>query len=102
MCAFVALLARHANAPREQRLSHVVRVRQIQHRITQQHQQLFVFSSEQSSERLLPGFHHHALSHPLPKLRLCRPKLLPVTANHQRRLLFAFLLFVRVNVCAHR
>ena len=59
-----------------------------------------MLASEQSSQRLLAGLHHNALSHPLPELRLCGPKLFPVAANHERRFLFAFLLLVGV-VCAH-
>src|SRR5262249_26564756 len=46
-------------------------------------------------------FHHDALTHPLPKLRLRGPKLFLVAANHECRLLLALLLFVRVNSCAH-
>ena len=69
----------------------MIRMCQIQHCVTQQHQQLFVLSSEQTSQRLLAGFHHHTFSDPLPKLFLCRPKLFPVAANDECRLLLTFL-----------
>jgi hypothetical protein len=90
-------LSGYADAPRQQRLAHVIRMCQIQNRITQQDQQLFVLASEQSSQRLLTGFRHDAFSHPLPKLSLRCPELLPVAANHERRLLFASLLFVHIH-----
>lgn len=37
---------------------------------------------------------YDAVSDPLPELRLCRPELLTVAANHQRRTLLLFLLFI--------
>ncbi len=71
----------------------MIRVRQVQNRIAQQHQKFFVFSVEESSQRLLTRLGYHAVSHPLPKLCLCGPKLFPIPANYQRRLLLALLLF---------
>ena len=72
---------------------------QIQYGITQEHQQLFVLASEQSGQRLLACFDHDSFSYPLPKLGLGGPELFPITADYERRLLFAFLLFVCVNEC---
>lgn len=64
-----------------------------------------MLSSEETSKRLLTSFSHNAFPYPLPKLRLCRPKLFPIPANHQSRLLLAFLFLVGVNgcwfICAH-
>src|SRR5919106_1240524 len=80
----------------------MIRVCEIQHRITQQHHQLLVLSPEESGQRLLTSLSHDAFSHPLPKLSLRRPKLLPIAANHERCFLFAFLLLVRSNGCAQR
>ena len=69
-------------------------MRQVQHGVTQQHQQLFVLSAEESRQRLLSRFDHDSFPHPLPKLRLCSPELFPIAANDQRCLLLAFLLHV--------
>src|ERR1041385_6869619 len=77
-------------------------MRKVQHGVTQQHQQLFVLSAEESRQRLLSRFDHNSFPDPLPKLRLCSPELFPVAANDQRCLLFAFLLLVGMNeCCAH-
>jgi len=72
---------------------------QVQYCVTQQHQQLLVLAPEQTSQRLLPCFVHDAVSHPLPKLGLCRPKLFAVAADHQRSFLFPFLLLVATCRC---
>jgi len=56
-----------------------------------------VLSPEQSRQRLLTSFHHHAFPHPLPKLGLRRPKLFPVATDHERRFLFTFLLLVHAD-----
>jgi len=57
---------------------------QIQNRVTQQHHQLLVLAPEETRERLLARLHDDAFPHPLPELRLCRPKLFPVAADHER------------------
>ena len=67
---------------------------EVQNRVTQQHQQLFVLSSKQPGQRLLAGLGDDAFPHPLPELSLRRPKLLSVAAHDQRGLLLLFLLFI--------
>lgn len=77
---------------------------QIQYRVTQQDHQFFVFSGEGSGERLIARPDHHAIPHPLPKLRLRGPELSAVLANYQRRffLLFLFVLgLLTAHVRAH-
>jgi hypothetical protein len=76
----------------------MIRVREIEHRIAQQHHQLLVLSPEQSGQRLLTSLLHDPFSHPLPKLSLRGPKLFPVAADHERSFLFALLLFIRLNI----
>lgn len=78
----------------------MIRMCQIQHRITQQHHQLFMLSSELTSQRLITDLRDHTLSYPLPKLCLCCPKLFPIAANYQRGLLLPLLLLVRLSVHA--
>ena len=100
---FFGLLPRDPDAPRQQRLAHVIRVREVQNRITQQHHQLLMLAPKQPRQRLIARLHHDALSHPLPELRLRRPKLLPIATDHERRFLFP-LLFLRnyVWLCRHQ
>src|SRR4026208_2628789 len=71
---FIMLFSRYADTARQQRLSHVIRVREVQDRITQQHHQLLVLALEQSRQRLISDLRHDPVSHPLPELRLRRPK----------------------------
>ena len=67
-------------------------MRQVQNRITQYNQQLFVLAFEYSRQRLFARFDDDAFSHPLPELCLSGPELFTVTTNDQRCLLFALLL----------
>ena len=67
---------------------------QVQHGVTQQHQQLLVLSPEESRQRLLGRFDHNSFPDPLPKLCLCSPELFSIPANNERCLLLAFLLHV--------
>src|SRR5687767_4451732 len=54
-----------------------------------------MISLECSGQRAVVGLLYHAVTHPLPELRLGGPKLFTVAANNQRGLfLFRFLLFV--------
>ena len=53
-----------------------------------------MFSFEGSGQGIIVGLGHHALSHPLPELRLRSPKLLPVLADHQGSLFLLFLFLV--------
>jgi hypothetical protein len=75
------LFPRDANPSRQQRLSHVIRMGQIQYGITQQHQQLFVIALKDSAQWLLTSFNHYSVSDPLPELRLRGPKLFSITTN---------------------
>jgi hypothetical protein len=65
----------------------MIRVRKVQHCIAQQHHQLLMLALEQPSQRLIPNFRHNPFSHPLPKLRLRRPKLFSITTHNERGLL---------------
>jgi hypothetical protein len=67
----------------------MIRVRKVQHCIAQQHHQLLMLALEQPSQRLIPNFRHNPFSHPLPKLRLRRPKLLSIAADNERGLLLS-------------
>lgn len=78
----------------------MIRVRQVQYCVAQKNHQLFVFSMESSGEWLVSRLFHHAFPHPLPKLCLCGPELLPVTTDHERRL--SLLLFLLVFVFLDR
>src|ERR1700741_340613 len=85
---------RHPDTPGQERFPHVIRMREIQDRVTQQHEQLLMLSFEKSRERLFPGLYHNTIAHPLPELCLCCPKLFPVFTDHQCRLLFPLFLCV--------
>jgi len=67
-------------------------MREIQDGVTQEHQQLFVLASKNSSQRLFSRFNYDAFPHPLPELCLCGPKLLSIATDDQRCFLFALLL----------
>ena len=60
-----------------------------------------MLSSELTSQRLITNLRDHTFSYPLPKLRLCCPKLFTIAANYQRRLLLSLLLLVRLSVRVH-
>ena len=72
---------------------------QVKDGITQKNHQFFMISLECSGQRAVMGLHYHAVSHPLPKLRLGGPKLFTVAANNQRGLFLFLLLFV--FACTH-
>ena len=75
------LFARHADPSRQQRLAHMVWVGQVEHRVAQEHHQLFVFPVEGAGQRIILGFGDNPFPCPLPKLRLRRPKLFAVATN---------------------
>jgi hypothetical protein len=60
-----------------------------------------MLSSELASQRLVADLCNHAFSHPLPKLRLCSPKLFPVATNYERRFLLPLLFLVRLSSSVH-
>jgi hypothetical protein len=71
----------------------MVRMGQVQDRVAQQNQQLFVLAVERTGKRIILGFADNSFPCPLPKLRLRRPKLLAIATNNERGLLlFLFLL----------
>src|SRR6185369_8505894 len=51
-----------------------------------------MLAPEESGKRLLARLDDDAFPHPLPELRLCRPKLFPVAADHERCFLLTLLL----------
>ena len=75
-------------------------MRQIEHRITQQYQQLFMLSSKYPRQRLVISLDHDAFSYPLPELCLRGPKLFTIAADYQGRLLL-FNLLLLVFLCLH-
>ena len=72
---------------------------QVKDGITQKNHQFFMISLECSGKRAVVGFHYHAVTHPLPELRLGGPKFFTVAANNQRGLFLSLLLFVLI--CTH-
>ena len=75
------LFARHADSSREQRLAHMVWMGQVEHGVTQEHHQLFVFPVERAGKRIILRFGDNPFPCPLPKLRLRGPKFLAVATN---------------------
>src|SRR5215207_140074 len=65
----------------------MVRACEVQNRVAQEHQQLLVLAAELAAQGLVARLDDRALAHPLPELRLRRPELLAVAADHERRLL---------------
>lgn len=91
--------AGHSDPARGQRFAQVIRMGQVENRVADQHQQLFMLAVESSSQRLLARLDHDALSDPLPELSLRRPELFAVAANHERRFLPLFsLCFLRPHL----
>ena len=74
-------------------------MRKVQHGITQQDQQLFVFSPEDTGQWLVMCLDHNAFPHPLPKLSLSGPELLTVATYDERALLLLSLFLV--FFCVH-
>src|SRR5215212_8223850 len=72
---------------RAQRFAEVVRAGEVENRVAQEHQQLLVLAAELAAQGAVARLHDRALAHPLPELRLRRPELLAVAADHERRLL---------------
>src|ERR1044071_2712656 len=70
----------------------MIRVRQIQYRVTQQHEQLLMLAFEQSREWLFARLDDNTIAHPLPELGLCCPKLFPVFADDECCLFLPLLL----------
>lgn len=71
----------------------VVRICQIENRITDYDRFLLVFSDKSATQGIVASFHHYLLANPLPKLVLSSPILLAVTANDQGVFLLFFLIF---------
>jgi hypothetical protein len=72
----------------------MIRVRQIQYRITNEYQQLLMFAMKRSRQRTVISLYNDAFPHPLPKLCLGGPKLFAISADDQRGLLLALLCFI--------
>ena len=53
-----------------------------------------MFADESTGEWLILSFDNDALAEPLPELRLCGPKLMPIPANDQGRMLSLFFTFL--------
>lgn len=60
----------------------------IENRVTQHHKRFLITAGEKPCQRTVLCLDHSALSHPLPKLLLCRPELILVVTHNQRRMLF--------------
>ena len=71
----------------------MIRMGQIQNCVAQQNEQLLMIAFELSAQRLITCLDNDAFPHPLPELCLSGPKLFPISANNQCRLLFPLLLF---------
>ncbi len=67
---------------------------EIQYRIAQQNEQLFMLSTKRAGQRLISGLKHDAFPDPLPELSLRCPELITVTANHERSFLLALFLLI--------
>lgn len=83
-----------ADSSGEQRFAHVVGMRQVEHRITDQDHQLFMISSKRTGKRMVTGFFNYAFSKPLPELLLRSPEFFSIPADHYRRFLLLFFLFL--------
>lgn len=94
-----ALLPRQPHSPRQQRFPHVIGVGQIQHGIAQEDHEFLVFSFKRAGQGTVVCLGDNAFPHPLPKLSLRSPKLLPIAADYQRSLLL--FLFLLVFIGAH-
>lgn len=68
--------------------------RKVKHGISQQNHQFFIFTKEQSGQRIILRLDDDAIPDPLPKLSLRCPKLLSITANYQRISLLGLYLFL--------
>src|SRR5438132_12100512 len=87
------LLSRQTNPPRQQRLAHVIGMREVKHSVTDQYHQLVMFATKCARERLVLSFHDYAFSDPLPELLLGGPELFAVTTHDQRCIVFLFFVF---------
>jgi len=67
-------------------------MRKIQNSVTQQDEQLLMFTAEHSGKRSLSRLDHDSFPHPLPKLLLCGPELFTITTNDKSRFLLPLLL----------
>ena len=56
-----------------------------------------MLAPEETRERLFARLNDDAVTHPLPELRLRRPKLFSIPANHQRGFLLPLLLVVHTE-----
>ena len=86
-------LSRETNPPRQKSLAHVIGMREVKHRVTDQDHQLVMFATKCARERLILSLHNYAFPHPLPELLLGGPELFAIATNDQRRFLFLLLLF---------
>ena len=69
-------------------------ISQIQYCVAQDHSQFLIFTTEHTGQRAVLGLDDDAISNPLPKLFLSRPKLHPILANDTGRAFPSFLLFL--------
>jgi hypothetical protein len=69
----------------------MIGARKVQNGVAEQDEIFFVLSDEFPDQRIISSLLNGARSHPLPELRLCRPKGLPTFAYDHRG---SFLLFV--------
>src|SRR5689334_23011940 len=73
----------------------MVRAREVQNRVAQEHHKLLVLAVELAGQWLVASLYDDALANPLPELRLRRPELFPVAADHERGLLSLLTLLFR-------
>src|SRR3954471_19038683 len=73
----------------------MVRACEVQNRVAEKHHKLLVLAAELAGQRLVAGLYDRALANPLPELRLRRPELSPVAADHERGLLSLLTLLFR-------
>ena len=64
----------------------VMRIALVENDMSYHYQKLLALAGEPARERMLTGHIYKTLAHPLPKLLLCRPKLIVVGAHDARSL----------------
>ena len=64
---------------------------QVEYRVSEQYQQLFMLPGKHSGKRSVTSFDYHRIPDPLPELRLGSPELLAIGADDQRRALPLFI-----------
>src|ERR1041385_7015624 len=74
---------------------------EVQYRIVQYDQDLFIFTNKHASERMILSFDDNTFSSPLPELSLSGPKLTGVSADDERGMFLFFLLSLFVTYICH-